>query len=73
MGDVLWQVGMQLEPLFHGLVADQAHERFQYLAELEVDLFEGEPLGLDLGDVEDVVDDMKQVLRCLGDLGELGA
>ena len=52
----------QLQPLGRGLLADQVGDVVQHLLELEVDVLDRQLAGLDLREVEDVVDDAQQVL-----------
>ena len=63
------QPGLQLEQepqtLVGGFVVHQAQEVFQSLGQGELDLLKLHPLRLDLGDVQNVVDDMQQVPRGL--------
>ena len=60
----------QLEALGVGALFQQPDGAFDHLAQVEVDVLELEPAGLDLGVVEDVVDDGQQRLaRFDHDLG----
>ena len=53
----------QLQALLAALLARSGRRRFvQHLVEIEIDRFERQLAGLDLGEVEDVVDDAEQQL-----------
>ena len=63
--------GAQLQPLFGRLGGDDLDHAFDQRLEVEVDGIELDPAGLQLRDVEDVVDDGQQILaRRLDRLGE---
>ena len=49
----------QLQTFVGGLVADQTDQVFQYLAHLEGKVLKAEPVCLDLGNVENIVDEVK--------------
>ena len=55
-------VKQQLQPLGCGLLGNQVGHVLQHLVEREVDRLDVELAGLDLGVVQDVVDDAQQVL-----------
>ena len=58
---------MQIDPLVMGLEADQAEGGGDRFAGVEAFAGEFEPLGLDLGHVEDVVDQVEQMAASLVD------
>ena len=70
------QAGVDLQPqrqaLGGGLFAHDALEGVDHLAEVEGLVFEGEALGLDLGEVEDVVEQVEQLFGGHVDLDQLG-
>ncbi len=68
IGHVRRHVQHQLQPLGVGTFGDQVREVVQQRGNGEVDLLERELVGLDLGEVQDVVDDAQQVARGLLDL-----
>ena len=72
-GNARVDVDDQLQPLVCHLVGDQGGDIVQKLLETELDLFEVELAGLDLGVVQDVVDDAQQVLARRLDLLEVVA
>ncbi|MNF65956.1 hypothetical protein D3C84_477390 [compost metagenome] len=61
----------QLYALGFGLLAHQGRQVFQYMVEIEFDPFQIQLAGLDLGEVEDVVDDAEQVLGGALDLAHV--
>jgi hypothetical protein len=56
------QVGFQPQAFLGGFMAEGAGEILDHGGELQGDALENHALGLDLGDVEDVVKDAKQAL-----------
>ena len=58
----------QLEPLGRGLLAHQVADILQHLVEIEIDVLDRQFAGLDLREIENVVDDAKQVLAGTLDL-----
>ena len=62
VGNVRGHVAPQRQPLFLGAKRHRLHAAFELLAQLEVHRFEGHASGLDLRDVEDVVDHPEQRL-----------
>ena len=58
----------QLEPLGRGLLAHQVADILQHLVEIEVDVLDRQFAGLDLREIENVVDDAEQVLAGALDL-----
>ena len=58
----------QLQPLGRGLLGDQVGHVVEHLLEVEVDVLDRQLAGLDLREVEDVVDDAEQVLAGALDL-----
>jgi hypothetical protein len=61
--DLRRQVDVNLQPLFCDLQSEQTHQVFQHQAEFEDGLFQRQPLGLDLGNIQYIVDAGEQVLR----------
>ena len=61
-----------LDPLLGGPVGDQRADLADHLLEVEIGLVEGQAAGLDLRDVEDVVDDREQVLGRVAHLDQAG-
>ncbi len=57
VGDRRLDVEDQLKPLGRGLLGNQIADILQNLVEVEVDVLDRELAGLDLGEVENVVDD----------------
>ena len=68
-GDVVVIDG-QLQPLCFGRLGDQGAHVVDDRTELEAGVLEGQLAGLDLGDVENVVDDRQQVMARVLDLVE---
>ncbi|MCY1349030.1 hypothetical protein D9M69_352000 [compost metagenome] len=66
-------VEQQGQALGRGLVADQPDQVLQHLVEIEGDAFEAQLAGLDLGEVEDVVEQTEQVLAGQLDLVQVTA
>ncbi|MNT72620.1 hypothetical protein D3C72_2112420 [compost metagenome] len=62
-GQVGRDLEQQLQALVLGLQANHRGETVEYVLQAERHVFEAHPAGLDLGEVEDVVDDSQQVLR----------
>ena len=58
----------QLKPLGRGLLAHQVADILKHLVEIEVDVFDRQFAGLDLREIENVVDDAEQVLAGALDL-----
>src|SRR4029079_7897677 len=58
----------QLEPLGRGLLTHQVADILQHLVEIEIDVLDRQFAGLDLREIENVVDDAKQVLAGTLDL-----
>ena len=56
------------EPLGRCLLAHQVPDILQHLVEIEVDIFDRQLAGLDLREIEDVIDDAEQVLAGALDL-----
>src|SRR5436190_301879 len=61
------QVVDEIEALLGGEGSDQVDDRLDALAEIELRLLELDAAGLDLREVEDVVDDPEQSLATAGD------
>ena len=62
----------ELQPLAVRALGEQLHRALDHLLELEIDLLEDEHAGLDLREIEDVVDDGQQRVGAGGDgLGEV--
>ncbi len=71
--DARVDVNDQLEALVCRLAADQAGDAGHRVLQIEAGALEGQLAGLDLGEVEDVVDDAQKVLAGLVDLAHIVA
>ena len=61
----------QLQALVEDLLGDQAGEVRQHRVEQEIGAFEAHPAGLDLGEIEDVIDDRQEFLAGTIDLADV--
>ena len=68
VGHVGRHVEDQLQALGRHLLRQQIGQVVQHRCDREVDVLQGQLVGLDLGEVQDVVDDAQQVVRGLLDL-----
>ncbi len=71
LGQAGFELEDQFEPLAAGLLADQVGDVLEHRVELEVGGFDRELAGLDLREVQDVIDDAEQVLARALDLAEV--
>ncbi len=59
------------QPFFGGTIANQVVQTFKNLIEIEIADVQNQLAGLDLGKIQDVVDDTEQMLRGSADLAQL--
>ena len=72
-GHLRGQGKQHFQALFPGLHRDQGGQVVQHLLQVEVHLFHGQLAGLDLGEIQDVVDDAQQVVSRGLHLGDVVA